>query len=130
MGPVVVSRARQRTISLCDGWGHSLYPAEFSSSASRPKAPVMSAARSTPGSAVNAEPELQRTQHSLGSHSMVKLEHNPGIIELPRRHEWKKRILSDQPHRVSETQVHGQWWYVVIWLPIEVPGTQIHVPQN
>ena len=49
MGPVVVSRARQRTIYLCDGWGHALYPIEFASVVGRPKAAVMSSARSTPG---------------------------------------------------------------------------------
>ena len=48
-GPAVVSRARQRTISLYDGWGQSLYPLEFASSAGRPKAAEMSAALSTPG---------------------------------------------------------------------------------
>ena len=49
MGPAVVSRERQRTISLCDGWGQSLYPTEFASAAGRPKAAVISAARNTPG---------------------------------------------------------------------------------
>ena len=61
---------------------------------------------------------------------MVKLEHNLGIIELPRRHEWKKRILRDQPNRVSEPRVGGQCWYMVKWLPMEVPGAHIYVPRN
>ena len=49
MGPAVVSRARQRTISLCDGWGHALYPAEFASATGRIKASIMSTALSTLG---------------------------------------------------------------------------------
>ena len=56
---------------------------------------------------VNTESELQWTRNSLGSHIMVKLEHNPGIIELLRRHEWKYGVLRDQPHRVSEPRVGG-----------------------
>ena len=75
--------------------------------------------------AVNTEPELQRTRNSPGSHSMVKLEHNSGIIELSRSHEWKQRILRDQPHRVSELRVGGQCWYIIKWLHMEVPGMQI-----
>ena len=61
---------------------------------------------------------------------MVKLEHNPGIIELSRRHELKQKILCNQPHRVSEPRISGQCWNIVIWLPVEVPGTQIYVTRN
>ena len=63
MGPAVVSQARQRTISLCDGWGHALYPAEFASAAGRPKASIMSAARSTLG----LSSMLNRSTKGLGT---------------------------------------------------------------
>ena len=63
MGPAVVSQARQRTISLYDGWGHALYLAEFASAAGRPKAAVMSIARSTPG----RPSMLNRSSNGLGT---------------------------------------------------------------
>ena len=80
--------------------------------------------------AVNAEPKLQRTRHSPGSHRVVKLKHHTGIIELPWCHEWKQGILRDQPHGVSEPRVGGQRWYIIEWIPVEVLGTQIYVPRN
>ena len=63
MGPAIVSRARQRTIFLYDGWGQSLYPAEFASANGRPKAAVMSAAQSTP----RRSSMLSRSSDRLGT---------------------------------------------------------------
>ena len=39
-------------------------------------------------------------------------------------------MLSDQPHRVSKLLVYGQYRYIIVRLPMEVPSTQIHVPRN
>ena len=61
---------------------------------------------------------------------MVNIKHNPGIIELLQCHEWKQRILRDQPHLVSEPRVSGQCRYIIIGLPMELPGAQIYVPRN
>ena len=63
MGLAVVSLARQQTISLYDGWGQSLYPVEFSNASGRPKAAVMSAARSTAG----RPSMLNRSSNGLGT---------------------------------------------------------------
>ena len=59
---------------------------------------------------------------------MVELEYHPGIIELPRRHEWQQGVVLDQPHRVPESGVSSQCRDVVIGLSMEVSSSEVDVP--
>ena len=61
---------------------------------------------------------------------MVELKHHPGIVELPRRHEWQKGIMSNQAHGVPEPGVSGQRRDVVIRLSMEISGVASDVPRN
>ena len=53
---------------------------------------------------------------------MVELKHHPGVIELPRCHEWQEGVLCDQSHGVSEPGVSCQCWHVVKRLSMKIPG--------
>ena len=61
---------------------------------------------------------------------MVELKHHPGIVELPRRHEWQQGVMSNQTHGVPEPGVSGQRRDVVIRLSMEISGVESDVPRN
>ena len=61
---------------------------------------------------------------------MVELKHHPGIVELPRRHERKQGVMSNQAHGVPEPGVSGQRRDVVIRLSMEISGVESDVPRN
>ena len=61
---------------------------------------------------------------------MVELKHHPGIVELPRRHERQEGVLCNQPHRVPEPGVSGQFRHVVIRLSMKISGMESDVPRN
>ena len=54
---------------------------------------------------------------------MVELEYHPGIVELPRRHEWQQGVMLYQSHRVPESGVSHQRRDVVIGLSMEVSSS-------
>ena len=61
---------------------------------------------------------------------MIELKNHPGVIKLPRRHEWKQRVVLDQPHRIPESMVGHQCRDVVIGLRMEVSRMKCDVPLN
>ena len=61
---------------------------------------------------------------------MVELEYHPGIVELPRRHEWQQGVMLDQPHRVPEYRVSHQRRDVVVRLPMKLSAVEPHIPRD
>ena len=61
---------------------------------------------------------------------MVELQHHPGIVELPWRHERPEGVLCNQPHRVPDPGVSGKRRDVVIRLSMEISSVESDVPRN
>ena len=61
---------------------------------------------------------------------MVELHNHPGVIKLPRRHEWQQGVVLDQQHRVPESVISHKCRDVVIGLSMEVSRVKRDVPRN
>ena len=61
---------------------------------------------------------------------MVELEYHPGIVKLPRRHEWQQGVMIDQSHRVPESGVSSQRRDVVIRLSMKVSRVKPYIPRD
>ena len=61
---------------------------------------------------------------------MVELEYHPGVIELPRHHEWQQGVVLDQSHRVPESGVSHQRRDVVVRLPMKLSAVEPHIPRD
>ena len=61
---------------------------------------------------------------------MVELEYHPGIVELPRRHEWQQGVMLDQSHQVPEFGVSSQHRDVVIRLSMKVSRVKPYIPRD
>ena len=61
---------------------------------------------------------------------MVELKHHPGIVELPWRYKWKKRVMINQPHGIPEPGISSQRRDVIIRLSMEISGVESDIPRQ
>ena len=61
---------------------------------------------------------------------MVELHNHPGVIILPRRHEWQQRVVLDQSHRVPESMVSQQRRDIIVRLLMKVSAVEPYIPRD
>ena len=61
---------------------------------------------------------------------MVELQNHPGVIILPRRHEWQQGVVLDQSHRVPESMVSHQRRDIIVRLLMKLSAVEPHIPRD
>ena len=59
---------------------------------------------------------------------MVELQNHPGVIILPRRHEWQQGVVLDPTHRVPESRISHQRRDIIIRLLMKVFAVEPYIP--
>ena len=59
---------------------------------------------------------------------MVEMQNHPGVIILPRRHEWQQGVVLDQSHQVPESMASHQRRDIIVLLLMILSAVEPHIP--